>query len=67
MPKAGIVNLTVQGVFFAGGSFGHQNGYQYKIEPNKISDVVVLRKNFKSPEKTNKVEKKWACGGETPK
>jgi hypothetical protein len=64
MPKAGIVNLTVQGVFFSGGSFGHQNGYQYKIEPNKISDVVILQKGLKPPQEEKRVEKKWACGGE---
>jgi hypothetical protein len=64
MPKnAGIVNLTVQGVFVSGGTFGHSNAYRYKIEPSKISDVVVLQKGARSPEKEKSVEKRWACGG----
>jgi hypothetical protein len=51
MPKgAGIVNVTVQGVFISGRTFGHSNAYRYKIEPSKISDVVVLQKGMKSPE-----------------
>jgi len=68
MPKdAGIVNLTVQGVFVSGGTFGHSNAYRYKIEPTKISDVVVLQKGMRSPEEEKKVEKRWACGGTDPK
>jgi hypothetical protein len=66
MPKAGIVNLTVQGVFVSGGTFGHSNGYRYKIEPSKISDVVVLQKGLKSPEEEKSVER-WECGGTNPK
>ena len=68
MPKyAGIVNLTVQGVFVSGGTFGHPNGYRYKIEPYKINDVVVLQKGAKSLEEEKGVEKRWACGGTNPK
>ena len=68
MPKdAGIVNLTVQGVFLSGGTFGHSNAYRFKIEPTKISNVVVLQKGMKSPEKEKIVEKRYACGGANPK
>ena len=68
MPKyAGIVNLTVQGVFETGGNFGHLNGYRYRIEPYKISDVAVLQKGMKSPEEEERVEKRWGCGGSDPK
>jgi hypothetical protein len=68
MPKyAGIVNLTVQGVFVTGGTYGHLNGYRYKIEPYKISDVVVLQKGMQSREQEERVEKRWACGGSDPK
>jgi hypothetical protein len=68
MPKgAGIVYVTVQGVFISGGTFGHSNAYRYKIEPSKISDVVVLQKGMKSPEEEKSVEKRCACGGTNPK
>ena len=68
MPKgSGIVNLTVQGVFVSGGTFGHSNAYRYKIEPIKISDVAVLQKGMKSPEEEQNVEKRCACGGTNPK
>jgi hypothetical protein len=68
MPKgAGIVNVTVQGVFISGGTFGHSNAYRYKIEPSKISDVVVLQKGMKSPGEEKSIEKRCACGGTNPK
>jgi hypothetical protein len=68
MPKyAGIVNLTVQGVFVSGGTFGHLNGYRYKIDPYKINDVAVLQKGMKPLEEEERVEKRWACGGTDPK
>lgn len=68
MPKgAGIVNLTVQGVFVSGGSFGHSNAYRYKIEPTQITDLVVLQKGLKSSEEEEKLEKRCACGGTNPK
>jgi hypothetical protein len=68
MPKgAGIVNVTVQGVFISGRTFGHSNAYRYKIEPSKISDVVVLQKGMKSPEEEKSIEKRCACGGTNPK
>jgi len=61
LPKgAGIVNLTVQGVFVSGGSI-------YKIEPSKISDVVVLQKGMKSPKEEKSIEKRYACGSTNPK
>jgi hypothetical protein len=68
LPKgAGIVNLTVQGIFVSGSTFGHSNAYRYKIEPSKISDVVVLQKGMKSPEEEKSVERRSACGGTNPK
>lgn len=68
LPKgAGIVNLTVQGVFVSGGTFGHLNAYRYKIEAYKIKDVAVLQNGMKPPEEEAKVEKRWACGGTHPK
>jgi len=45
---AGIVNLTVQGVFFSGNTYGHENGYRYQIVADKISDVKVIQKGMKS-------------------
>ena len=68
MPKgAGIVNLTVQGVFVSGGTFGHSNAFRYRIEPTQISDVAVLQKGMKSREKEKELEKRCACGGRKPK
>jgi hypothetical protein len=68
MPKGtGIVNLTVQGVFVSGGTFGHSNAYRYKVEPTKTSDVSVLQKGMKSPEEEKNVEKRCACRGTDPK
>jgi len=68
MPKgAGIVNLTVQGVFVSGGAFGHENGYHYKIVAHKISDVAVIQTGMKSQAEEERAEKHWACGGANPK
>lgn len=66
-PKAGIVNLTVQGLFMSGRTYGHMNGYHYQITAHKISNVVVLLKGMKSLEEEQRVEKRWACGGTNPK
>ena len=68
LPKgAGIVNLTVQGVFFSGGNFGHENGYRYQIVANTISDVAVIQPGMKPAAVEEKHEKQWACGGTDPK
>ena len=68
LPKgAGIVNLTVQGIFESGGTYGHQNGYRYQITADKITDVKVIQKGTKSREEEEKAEKHWACGGTNPK
>jgi hypothetical protein len=68
IPKgAGIVNLTVQGVFLSGGTFGHLNGYRYEIVPTKISNISVIQKRMKSPAEEQKAERRWACGGTKPK
>lgn len=65
-PEAGIVNLTVQGVFLSGDTYGHLNGYRYKIVASKISGVVVILKGTK-PAKEQEAERRWACGGFSPK
>lgn len=68
LPKGGgIVNLTVQGVFASGATFGHENGYHYKIVARKVSDVVIVQKGMKRPAVEEKAEKRWACGGTEPK
>jgi len=68
LPKgAGIVNLTVQGVFVSGDTYGHQNSYRYQITPGKITDVKVVQKGMKSRTEEEKAEKQWACGGTNPK
>lgn len=68
LPKgAGIVNLTVQGVFVSGDTYGHQNGYRYQITPDKITDVKVIQKGMKSRTQEEKAERQWACGGTNPK
>jgi hypothetical protein len=66
-PGAGIVNLTVQGVFVSGGTFGHRTGYRYRIEAHKISSVAVIQKGTKPPAEEEKAEKHWGCGGTDPK
>jgi hypothetical protein len=67
-PKnAGIVNITVQGTFKSGGSFGHLNGYRYELVAEKVSDVKVVLKGMKGPVEERKAEQKWACGGTNPK
>src|SRR4051795_2473980 len=56
-PKgAGILNLTVQGVFVSGGTFGHSNGYRFKIIAHKIRDVAVIQKGTKSPTEEERAE-----------
>lgn len=58
-PKgAGIVNLTVQGTFKSGGSFGHLNGYRYEFTARKISNVAVVSKGMKDIGEEEKAEKK---------
>jgi len=67
-PKgAGIVNITVQGVFVSGGHFGHMNGYKYKFVAHKVSEMAVVLKGMKSPSEEKKAEERWACGGTNPK
>jgi hypothetical protein len=67
-PKgAGIVNLTVSGIFESGSTYGHSNGYRYKFVARKISDAAVIVKGSKSPAQEKEAEKQWACGGTNPK
>jgi hypothetical protein len=65
--SAGIVNVTVEGVFRGPGSFGHMSGYQYELIAEKVSNVAVVLKGLKGPDETTKAEKQWACGGTNPK
>jgi hypothetical protein len=68
IPKgAGIVNVTVQGVFMSGSHFGHLNGYPYQIVARRISNVAIVLKGMKDPAKEAEAEKRWACGGSNPK
>ena len=68
-PKgAGIVNLTLQGVFVSGNHyFGHMGMYPYKFVVHKITDVAVVSKGMKPIADEEKAEKQWACGGTDPK
>lgn len=68
MPKgAGIVNLTVVGVFHFGTSYGHMNGYHYELIAQEIRDVAVIQKGMKDIATERRVEQQWACGGASPK
>lgn len=68
MPKgAGIVNLTVEGVFEFGSTYGHLNGYRYQIRAQRIRDIAVIQKGMKDAALEKKAEEQWACGGTNPK
>ncbi|HET9838626.1 MAG TPA: hypothetical protein VFR84_10350 [Candidatus Angelobacter sp.] len=68
IPKgAGIVNLTIQGTFHAGDTYGHLNGYRYEIMADTIRNLVVLSKGMKNRNKEEEIEKRWACGGAHPR
>ena len=68
IPKgAGIVNVTVRGVFMSGGHFGHLNGYPYQIVARQVSNVAIVLKDMKNMAKEKEAEKQWACGGANPK
>jgi hypothetical protein len=66
MPKAaGIVNLTVRGVFYSGGhDYFH---YRYKFVATEISDVVVVVKGERVSDKKKAAERRLACGGSDPR
>ena len=67
-PKdAGIVNIDVEGVFQAGGGFGHLNGYKYQLRAHTVSNPAVLSKGMKARETELEIERKFACGGEKPR
>jgi hypothetical protein len=66
-PEAGIVNVDVEGVFHAGGSFGHLNGYKYQLTAHTVANPVFLSKRMKTPEKEREIERKFACGGAKPR
>jgi len=52
VPKgAGIVNVTVQGIFVSGGHFGHLNGYPNKFVASKVSRNEGSHRRRKSREK----------------
>ena len=64
---AGIVNVDVEGVFQAGGSFGHLNGYKYQMKARTLSNLAVLSKGMKAREKELAIERNFACGGTNPR
>lgn len=66
-PNAGIVNVDVEGVFQAGGSFGHLNGYKYELRAHSLSNPAVISKGMKAREKELEIERKFACGGANPR
>jgi hypothetical protein len=66
-PKAGIVNITVRGLFQSGGHFGHLNGYQNRFIARSVSNVAVVSKGMKSQADEQKAENQWACGGKKPR
>ncbi len=68
MPKgAGIVNLTIEGIFEFGSTYGHLNAYRYQITAQKIRNVEVVLKGMKDIAQEKKAEERWACGGTSPK
>jgi hypothetical protein len=66
-PKAGIVNIDVEGVFQAGSAFGHQGAYKYELKAQTIANPAVISKGIKSSDKQLEIERKFACGGVKPR
>jgi hypothetical protein len=64
IPAAGIVNVTVHGIFMSGGHFGHL-GYPHQLVAQKVSDIAVS--GMKSRAKEKELETRFACGGQNPK
>lgn len=68
MPKgAGIVNVTVTGIFHFGSSYGHMNGYRYEVIAQQIRDVAVIQKGMRPLAEESKAEQQSACGGIHPR
>jgi hypothetical protein len=68
IPKnAGIVNLTVTGIFSGPGGYGHMGGYRYRFVARRVESVSVISKGMRPPEVEKASEKRWACGGTDPK
>lgn len=67
-PKdAALVNVDVEGIFEAGGSFGHLNGYKYQFKAHTIANPEVISKGMKGPERELEIERKFGCGGTKPR
>lgn len=67
-PKgAGIVNVDVEGVFQAGRTFGHLNGYKFQLTAHTMANPAVISKGMKPHEKELEIERKYACGGTKPR
>jgi len=66
-PKAGIVNITVQGVFQSGGHFGHLNSYPNRFVARRVSYFAIVSNGMKSLEDERNAEKQWVCRGSNPK
>jgi len=48
MPNgAGIVNVTVVGVFHYGATYDHLNGNRYELVPHSIREIAVIQKDMK--------------------
>lgn len=68
MPEgAGVVNVTVEGTFMSGSTYGHQNAYRYKFVARRISNVAVVLKGMRAPAEERAAEQHWACGGKNPR
>lgn len=65
--EAGVVNVTVRGVFHSGGHYGHQNMWRHEIVASQIRDVAVVVKGMVVSDKQKAAEKRWACGGSEPR
>jgi len=66
-PGAGIVNVDVEGVFHAGGHYGHLNGYKYELAAHSVDNPVFISEGMKSRGKEHEIELKFACGGANPR
>jgi hypothetical protein len=65
-PKyAGVVNVTVTGVFKGEGHFGHLNGYRYMVVMSKIEDLRIVSKGIRREEAA--LEERYGCGGTDPR
>ena len=68
VPKgAGMVNIDAEGVFQAGGTFGHLNGYRYQLKAHSIANPAVISKGLKTRDQNQEIERRRGCGGQKPR